>query len=115
MKASSRVYFVPADGKEPAESLSAKMRKAYLAVGFNEKIAEDDFVAMKIHFGEKTQYGIHQAAMARGDRLRAPEADARGPSSRTRTRSTSGSVRTPSTTSSWPGATVSRPTSSTSR
>ena len=57
MKASSRVYFVPADGKEPAESLSAKMRKAYLAIGLNEKIAEDDFVAMKIHFGEKHNTG----------------------------------------------------------
>ncbi len=57
MKGKSRAYFVPADGKETAESLSAKMRKAYLAIGFNDKIAEDDFVAMKIHFGEKHNTG----------------------------------------------------------
>jgi uncharacterized Fe-S center protein len=57
MRGKSRVFFVPADGKEPAESLSAKIRKAYLAIGFNIRIAEDDFVAMKIHFGEKHNTG----------------------------------------------------------
>jgi len=57
MKGKSRVFFVPADGREPAESLSAKIRKAYLAIGFNDKIVEDDFVAMKIHFGEKNNLG----------------------------------------------------------
>jgi uncharacterized Fe-S center protein len=57
MKRKSRVFLVPADGKEAAAVLSAKIRKAYLAVGFNDGIAKDDFVAMKIHFGERNNMG----------------------------------------------------------
>lgn len=48
----SKVYFVPADGKETAESLAEKTKKAYLATGLNDRIAEDEFAALKIHFGE---------------------------------------------------------------
>jgi len=48
----SKVYFVPADGREPAEALSEKAKKAYLATGLNDRIAEDEFAALKIHFGE---------------------------------------------------------------
>ena len=48
----SQVYFVPADGREPAELLAEKAKKAYLATGLNDRIAEDEFAALKIHFGE---------------------------------------------------------------
>lgn len=53
----SRVYFVPAAATESPEELSEKTRRAYMALGLNEKIAEDDFVALKIHFGEKNNTG----------------------------------------------------------
>ncbi len=66
MKKRSRVYFMPADGKEAAESLSAKLRKAYLAIGFDARIAEDDFVAMKIHFGEKHNTGYIKPPWLKG-------------------------------------------------
>ncbi len=66
MKGISRVYFVPADGKEAAEALSAKIRKAYLAIGFNDMIAEDDYVALKIHFGEKHNTGYIKPHWLRG-------------------------------------------------
>lgn len=66
MKARSQVFFVPADGKEAPESVSAKVRKAYLAIGFNDKIAEDDFVAMKIHFGEKHNTGYIRPEWLKG-------------------------------------------------
>lgn len=48
----SPVYLIPATAQEPAEALSEKARKAYLATGFNDGIAEDAFTALKIHFGE---------------------------------------------------------------
>ena len=66
MKKKSRAFYVPADGKEAAESLSAKIRKAYLAIGLNDRIAEDDFVAMKIHFGEKHNTGYIKPQWLKG-------------------------------------------------
>ncbi len=53
----SKVYFVPADGREPAEVLAEKAKKAYLATGLNDRIAEDEFAALKIHFGEAGNTG----------------------------------------------------------
>jgi uncharacterized Fe-S center protein len=53
----SKVYFIPADGKEPAEALAGKARKAYLAMGLNEMIETNDFAALKIHFGEVRNLG----------------------------------------------------------
>jgi len=53
----SQVYFVPADGREPAELLAEKAKKAYLATGLNDRIAEDEFAALKIHFGEVENTG----------------------------------------------------------
>jgi uncharacterized Fe-S center protein len=53
----SRVYIVPADGREPAEVLAEKTKKVYLATGINDRIAEDDFAALKIHFGEQANAG----------------------------------------------------------
>lgn len=48
----SKVYFIPATAQEPAEVLAEKAKKVYLATGFNDRVAEDDFAALKIHFGE---------------------------------------------------------------
>ena len=53
----SKVAFIPADAREPAEVLAEKARKVYLAMGLNERIAEDDFTALKIHFGESGNKG----------------------------------------------------------
>ena len=48
----SKVFFIPAAGSDPADVLAAKTKRAYLATGFNDGIAEGDFAALKIHFGE---------------------------------------------------------------
>ena len=53
----SEVFIVKAEGTEDPDSLSRKARQAYLATGINEKIIEGDFVALKIHFGEKNNKG----------------------------------------------------------
>ena len=62
----SPVYLVRADGREPAEALAAKARKAYLATGFNDRIAEGDFAALKIHFGESGNKGYIKPAWLAG-------------------------------------------------
>jgi len=54
---SSKVYLIPAGADEPNESLSRKARAAYLQLGLQEKLEKDDFVALKIHFGEKNNTG----------------------------------------------------------
>lgn len=48
----SKVYFIPAEAKEPADALAEKAKKVYLAMGLNDRIAAGDFAALKIHFGE---------------------------------------------------------------
>ncbi len=48
----SKVFFIPTEAKEPAEALAEKAKKVYLAMGLNDLIAEGDFAALKIHFGE---------------------------------------------------------------
>jgi uncharacterized Fe-S center protein len=53
----SKVYFIPADGKELPDTLAEKARKIYLATGLNEKLEKDDFTALKIHFGEVKNTG----------------------------------------------------------
>jgi len=53
----SKVYFIPAEGREPAEVLAEKAKKAYLATGLNDRITEGDFAALKIHFGEDGNTG----------------------------------------------------------
>ena len=54
---SSKVYLIPAADDEPNESVSRKARAAYLQLGLQEKLEKDDFVALKIHFGEKNNTG----------------------------------------------------------
>lgn len=53
----SSVHFIAADSHEPAETLAEKAKKIYLATGFNERLAENDFTALKIHFGEAGNTG----------------------------------------------------------
>ena len=51
------VHFIAADSREPAALLAEKAKKVYLATGFNARIAEGDFAALKIHFGEAGNTG----------------------------------------------------------
>jgi len=53
----SKVYFIAADSREPAEVLADKTRRIYLAAGLNERLEETDFTALKIHFGEVRNTG----------------------------------------------------------
>lgn len=62
----SRVYFVPAAGREPADVLAGKVRTAYRATGFNDRLGEGDFVALKIHFGENNNTGYIKPAWLSG-------------------------------------------------
>ncbi len=58
----SRVYLVPGSGKEEARRVSEKIERLYLALGLDENIEKDDFVALKIHFGEKGNTGYIKPA-----------------------------------------------------
>ncbi|MGB8959937.1 MAG: DUF362 domain-containing protein, partial [Candidatus Aminicenantales bacterium] len=62
----SKVCFVPADGSDPVDVLAAKAKKVYLATGFNNRIAEGDFAALKIHFGEAGNTGYIKPAWLSG-------------------------------------------------
>ncbi len=62
----SRVVFIPAEGKDSAEVLAEKVRRAYLATGLNERIEANDFTALKIHFGEVGNLGHVQAPWLKG-------------------------------------------------
>jgi hypothetical protein len=62
----SKVYFIAATGDEPPEALSLKAHKAYFRLGLNDQIEKDDFVALKIHFGEKNNSGYIQPLWLRG-------------------------------------------------
>lgn len=62
----SPVYFIPANGQEPAENLAEKARKLYLATGLNQKIEKDDFAALKIHFGEVKNTGYIRPEWLKG-------------------------------------------------
>ncbi len=58
----SRVFFVPAEGTEPAEDIARKAKDAYLATGINDRLEAEDFTALKIHFGEKQNTGYIKPA-----------------------------------------------------
>lgn len=62
----SRVYFIQAYSREDAKVLSDKAEKALLATGWAKKIDEGDFVALKIHFGEKNNTGYIKAPWING-------------------------------------------------
>jgi uncharacterized Fe-S center protein len=54
----SQVFFIAADRKDGSEAISGKIERLYLALGLDEKIQGEDFVALKIHFGEKGNTGF---------------------------------------------------------
>ena len=58
----SLVYYIPASETESVSSLAAKSEQIYLALGLQEKIQRHDFVALKLHFGEKGNTGYIQPA-----------------------------------------------------
>ena len=62
----SKVYFIKAHSREDAKVLSDKAEKAFLATGLTKKIEENDFVALKIHFGEKNNTGHIRAPWING-------------------------------------------------
>jgi uncharacterized Fe-S center protein len=61
----STVFFIRARASETDESLSNKARSAYLRIGLNKKLEKTDFIALKIHFGEKNNRGHIKAAWLR--------------------------------------------------
>jgi len=61
-----QVFIVRTDGRDTAEVLAAKTKKVYLATGFNDRIAEGDFTALKIHFGEAGNTGYIKPAWLAG-------------------------------------------------
>ncbi|MDY0232168.1 MAG: DUF362 domain-containing protein, partial [Candidatus Saccharicenans sp.] len=53
----SKVYFIRANREEAPEEIARKAATIYLELGLNQKIEPEDFVAIKIHFGEKYNTG----------------------------------------------------------
>jgi len=66
VRAPSPVYFIPATADEDPAILSRKARDAYLATGLNDELDKSDFVALKIHFGEKHNTGYILPAWLKG-------------------------------------------------
>jgi uncharacterized Fe-S center protein len=62
----SVVYRIPATLEDGNAVLSEKARKAYLAIGLNDRLENDDFIALKIHFGEKDNTGYIKPAWLHG-------------------------------------------------
>jgi len=62
----SKVYFVRAHSREDAKILSDKAERVFLETDWTKKIGQDDFVALKIHFGEKNNAGHIQAPWING-------------------------------------------------
>lgn len=58
----ARVFFTPASASEPAEDLARKTERLFLELGFEERIGEESFIALKTHFGEKHNKGYIQPA-----------------------------------------------------
>lgn len=57
LRMKSKVFFIKASREEGPQPIAEKARAIYLALGLNEKIEPEDFVALKIHFGEKYNTG----------------------------------------------------------
>jgi len=74
----SRVYFLPAAETEDPGAVAAKARRLLRRTGFLESLSEEDFTALKIHFGEKNNRGHIRAEWLPGVisdiRARAPRA-----------------------------------------
>jgi len=57
MSKASRVYFIPARAEDGPAAISKKAAAAYLAIGLQERLETEDFLAFKLHFGEKSNTG----------------------------------------------------------
>ena len=53
----SQVYFIRGSRKEEARAISKNVEKLYFALELDERIEKGDFVALKVHFGEKGNTG----------------------------------------------------------
>ena len=53
----ARVFFIPATATDAPETLSQKTRDVFLRLGLRDTLDKEDFVALKIHFGEKHNTG----------------------------------------------------------
>lgn len=53
----SNVFFIPASSEESHDVLAGKAEKVFCELKLDEKIENDSFVALKIHFGEKGNDG----------------------------------------------------------
>ena len=53
----SKVFFLPATEKEDHEILAEKTDRIFVALGLEDTIKKNDFVGIKIHFGEKGNTG----------------------------------------------------------
>ncbi|MHB8054294.1 MAG: DUF362 domain-containing protein [Candidatus Aminicenantales bacterium] len=62
----SCVYFIRADRTETADVLAQKTRDVLAPTGFTAKLEPEDFVALKIHFGEKGNTGFIKPDWLRG-------------------------------------------------
>jgi len=62
----SRVYFLPANRKEGDQALARKAERLFLALDLLPRIGRGDFVALKIHFGEKGNTGFIKPAWLEG-------------------------------------------------
>lgn len=62
----SLVYFIPASRDDGAEIIAQKAEKIFLATGFEERLNLHDYVALKIHFGEKGNTGYIKPIWLKG-------------------------------------------------
>ena len=62
----SRVYFLTADRREGDKTLASKTERLFLALELHKRIEKDDFIALKIHFGEKGNTGFIKPAWLEG-------------------------------------------------
>ncbi len=69
----SRVFFLAADRREGDKALAMKTEKLFVALDLDTRVEKGDFVALKIHFGEKGNTGFIKPAWLEGviTRLRA--------------------------------------------
>jgi len=58
----SRVFFIPAAASDPPGEVANKARRAFLALSLAGRLESEDFMALKIHFGEKNNTGYIKPA-----------------------------------------------------
>ena len=74
----SPVFFIPAAASDPPGEVANKARRAFLALSLAGRLESEDFIALKLHFGEKGNTGHIKPAWLRGLVRRGPAADLPG-------------------------------------